>query len=542
MIIRFLFLLLFTIYCSLFTAAYAAETPKKSKLTKTPEAIEKGKLIYFKRCSFCHGLSGAGDGPAAHQMIPRPRDFTMGLYKFRTTNSGELPTDEDIFRTISRGIPGTAMQTFDSDKIKNGLTEDERWQVIYYIETFNESFSDKEFDPYKQVVKVSQEIKSSQESIAKGEKIFKEMKCWECHGDRGRGNGPNSPKLKDKFRGDPILPFDLTKGWRYKAGNAAKDIYMRFNTGLNGTPMPSFTDSLNDEERWHLANFVVSLQKREVNTESVLKAKPVKGELPAAPDDPAWGKAESIDALLSGQVVAKPRWENPSVDLVTVKALYNDKEIAFLMVWGDRFKDIVHQSDMEYKVPAAYDGYASWEDMPRKPGNFRDSIALQFPVKMTEGTKKPHFFRGDSGNPVNLWVWKADMEEDGKPSIEEANAGGFSQPLKVQPLENQAVKGKGIWKDGVWRVVMKRPLKTEDKNDVQFEKGRFIPMALNVWDGSNGEHNLLMSLSTWSYVILEVPVPAKVYIYTLLGIIGAGGIEVLLIRQSKKNKSQRKGG
>ena len=81
---------------------------------------------------------------------------------------------------------------------------------------------------------------------------------------------------------------------------------------------------------------------------------------------------------------------------------------------------------------------------------------------------------------------------------------------------------------------MKRPLKTEDKNDVQFEKGRFIPMALNVWDGSNGEHNLLMSLSTWNYVILESATPAKVYLYTLLGIIGAGGIEAWLIRKSRK--------
>ncbi|MBI3755806.1 MAG: c-type cytochrome, partial [Deltaproteobacteria bacterium] len=216
---RFLALfLLSTVYCLLSTVIYAADTPAKTKLQKTPEAVEKGKLIYYKRCSFCHGLKGDGDGPAAHQMIPRPRDFTKGLYKFRTTNSGELPTDEDLFRTISRGIPGTPMQTFDSDKIKNGLTEDERWQVIYYIQTFYHDFADPEFDPYKQVVKVAKEIPSSPESIEKGKKIFKEMKCWECHGDGGKGNGPNAPKLKDKFRSDPILPFDLTKGWRYKAG------------------------------------------------------------------------------------------------------------------------------------------------------------------------------------------------------------------------------------------------------------------------------------------------------------------------------------
>ena len=528
--------LLFTVHWSLFTVVNAADMPTKTKLAKTPEGVEKGRLIYYKRCSFCHGLKGDGDGPAAEFLDPRPRDFTVGTYKFRTTQSGELPTDEDLFRVISRGLNGTAMQTFDSDKIKNGLTEEERWQVIYYIQTFYSDFANPDFDPSKQIVKVAKEIPSSSESIAKGKKIFQEMKCWECHGDGGRGNGPNSPRLKDKFRKDPILPFDLTKGWRYKAGSTAKDIYMRFNTGLNGTPMPSFTDSLNDEERWHLANFVVSLQKKEVNKESVLQAKPIKGELPSTPDDQAWDRANSIDVQMAGQVIAKPRWENPSVDIVAVKALYNDKEIAFLMEWGDRFKDTAHNTELEYQVQKIYTGYTSWEEIPRKPGNFRDSIAIQFPVKTAEGTKKPHFFRGDSGNPVNLWMWKADLEEAGSPSVEEVNAAGTDQPLKAQPVEGQQAKGKGIWKDGVWRVVIKRPLTTEDKNDVQFEKGKFIPFALNAWDGSNGEHNLLMSLSTWNYVIMEAPVPIMVYLYTLLGIIGIGGIEWWLVKKTGRRK------
>lgn len=530
----FILFLLITIHCSLFTVVNAADAPSKPKPPSSHEMIEKGKIIYFKRCSFCHGLTGAGDGPVAEQMLPRPRDFTMGLYKFRSTESGALPTDEDLFKTISRGIPGTAMQTFDIDKIKNGLTEDEKWQTIYYIKTFNDGFADKENDPYQQIIKVSNEIKSSTESIAKGEKIFKEMKCWECHGDRGRGNGPNAPRLKDKFKGDPILPFDLTKGWRYKAGNTALDIYKRFSTGLNGTPMPSFADSLNDEERWHLANFVVSLQKREVKNESVLKAKQIIIDLPLNPDDKMWTNASAIDVQLAGQVIANPRWENPSVDLVAVKALYNDKEIAFLLEWGDRFKDAVHNIDLEYKVSASYNGYVRWENIPQKPGNFRDSIALQFPVKMPEGTKRPYFFRGDSGNPVNLWVWKADLEEGGQPSIEETNANGFSQSLKVQAQENQQVKGKGVWNGGTWRVVIKRPLLTNDKNDIQFEKGKFIPFSLNAWDGSNGEHNLLMSLSTWNYVILEASTPMSVWLYTIFGIVGIGGIELWLIKRKKK--------
>lgn len=532
----FIFLLsLFTIHYSLLTVVYAADAPGKPKPPKSPELIEKGNVTYFKRCSFCHGLTGAGDGPAADQMIPRPRDFTMGLYKFRSTETGGLPTDEDLFRTISRGIPGTAMQPFDSDRIKNGLTEEERWQVIYYIQTFSESFADPDMDPYKQVMKVSAEVKTSAESIAKGEKIFKEMKCWECHGDGGKGNGPNAAKLKDKFRNDPILPFDLTKGWRYKAGNTSLDIYKRFSTGINGTPMPSFSDSLSDEERWHLANYVVFLQKKEVNNQSVLKAAYVKGDIPESADDPAWQKAPAIDVQLAGQVIARPRWENPSVDIVTVRALFNDREIGFLTDWSDRFKDSVHNQDLEYAVPAGYTGYVKGDEIPRKPGNFRDSIAIQFPVKAVEGTKRPHFFRGDSGNPVNFWLWKSDLEEAGQAAVEDANASGYKQPLKVQAQEDQQVKGKGVWKDGVWRVVMKRPLTTIGKNDVQFERGRFIPFSLNAWDGSNGEHNLLMSLSTWNYIVMEAPTPVNVYIYTLLGVIGLGGAEVWLMRRIRHN-------
>ena len=103
--------------------------------------------------------------------------------------------------------------------------------------------------------------------------------------------------------------------------------------------------------------------------------------------------------------------------------------------------------------------------------------------------------------------------------------------MKIQPPEGQQIKGKGVWKDGVWKVVIKRPLLTEDKNDIQFEKGKFIPLALNVWDGSNGEHNLLMSLSSWHYVILETTVPMSVYLYTLLGIAGLGLGEFWLVRR-----------
>ncbi len=78
---------------------------------------------------------------------------------------------------------------------------------------------------------------------------------------------------------------------------------------------------------------------------------------------------------------------------------------------------------------------------------------------------------------------------------------------------------------------MKRKLLTDDRGDVQFKKGQFIPLALNAWDGSNGEHGRVMSLSSWYNVLLEAPTPVTVYIYTALAILITG---VLGIWASKK--------
>jgi len=528
--------LLFTIHSLQFTA-FAADTPTKPKLAKTPEAIEKGKVTYFKRCSFCHGLLGDGNGPAAEFLDPRPRDFTVGTFKFRTTASGELPTDENLFRTISRGLPGTAMQAFDNEIIKNGLTEEERWQVIYFIQTFAQEFSNPDLDPYKKVVKPSSKVPYSKESVEKGKAIFEKTKCWECHGKGGKGDGVKE-KRKDDW-GFPIRIRNVTQPWKIKAGSEPEDIFMRFSTGINGTPMPSFIDSLKEEERWHLANFIKSLQKTPTE-HIVMKAVPVKGNIPMDANSPEWGKAKPMDVRMAGQVHAAPRWQNPSIDMVTVRALYNDKEIGFLLEWDDPFKDVIHKEDMEFDPKpllgrGVYNSYVGAVDViPRELETLRDSVAIQFPVKIPEGTKKSHFIRGDASNPVNLWVWKADLEEKGQPSVEEVNTTGFNKPLKLQPPEDQQVKGKGVWNGGTWRVIITRPLITESRKDIQFEKGKFTPFSLNVWDGSNGEHGLLMSLSSWHYVILEAPVPAKVYLYTFLSIVALGFGEFWLVRKVNK--------
>ena len=110
--------------------------------TASGQDLEAGLKSYQKRCSQCHGADGAADGSAAEYMLPRPRIFKNNpVYKFRTTAGGELPTDEDLFNIITRGIPGTSMPGFDL------LPEEERWNLVAAVKSFNDeetAFNDEE--------------------------------------------------------------------------------------------------------------------------------------------------------------------------------------------------------------------------------------------------------------------------------------------------------------------------------------------------------------------------------------------------------------
>ncbi|NCF83345.1 MAG: c-type cytochrome [Proteobacteria bacterium] len=521
--------------------ASAANQPSKPMPAVTPELMEEGKLIYFRRCSFCHGLLGDGNGPASDFLDPRPRDFTLGTFKFRSTQSGELPLDADLFRTVSRGLPGTAMQAFDKDLIKNGLSEAQRWAVIAYVKTFAIEFEDEDLDPVKRGKVVELPAKRAPfdaDSIAKGKKVFEKAKCWECHGKLGRGDGQKAFDREDDW-GFPIRIRNVTHPWKIKAGIEVEDIYMRFSTGISGTPMPSFVKALTEEERWFLANYIKSLQ-HQMTQHQVLKVFPAESAVPDAPDDPMWDRAEPMDIRLAGQVIAAPRWQNVGIELVTVKAIYDESDIAFLVVWDDAFKDATHDADQELDVAELrevgnFNSYVAANDMvPRQLETFRDAIAMQFPVKLPTGTKKPHFMRGDSSQPVHLWVWKADMDDQGERAVEEAIARGWKQQPKAQAQEQQQIDSKAVWDQGRWRVVMKRPRITDDKNDVQFVAGKFIPMSMNTWDGSNGEHGLIMGLSTWYYVFIETPTPMSVYLYAVLAVLLTGALGYWLMRKAEQ--------
>lgn len=506
------------------------EQPSKPSPPVTPDLIEAGKKIYNFRCSPCHGFGGAGDGPAAMILDPRPRDFTRGLFKFKTTPFGEVVWEGDLFRTISRGIPRTAMPSW-----KNILSEEERWQVIAFVKTFSERH--KTANPSKPI-EVGKEPPMTPETIAKGNEIFHKKAqppCSLCHGENGRGNGPLAPAVMNAW-GEPLFPRDLTQPWTYKSGNTTRDILHRVSVGIEGTPMPGFAATLTEEERWQVAHYVKSLQTElEPESKVAIQSKKVSGEIPTDPKDPFWQNIDRVDVRMTGQVHVPPRNQNPTVSIVSVRSVYNDKEIAFRLEWNDRVKNETHQENeltAKWEVADFSATYPVLYPPTVRLRNLRDAAALQFPAKIPETSVKPHFFLGDAGKPVNLWHWKADIQ-----MAEELNAAGYKNPAKLQPPASQEVKGQAVFEDGQWRLILRRPLTTQDAaNDIQFVPGQVIPIAVHVWDGVNGETGLRRTISSWYSVVLEAPVSPRVYVASVLAIGMTAGLEVLLIRRTKRKK------
>lgn len=195
-------------------------------------SVARGERIYARACEACHGANGDGNGPAAAALNPRPRDFTQGMYKFRSTPGGTLPTRADLFRSVSEGIPRTFMPAW-----KNLLSEQDIRDVVAYIESFSEQFQKWGAGT---PISIPEPPEATEERVFEGEQVYKIMECWSCHGANGKGNGPSASDLTDDW-GYPIKPFDFTTG-KYKSGSTAVDIYRTINTGLNGTPMPAYRE------------------------------------------------------------------------------------------------------------------------------------------------------------------------------------------------------------------------------------------------------------------------------------------------------------
>ena len=224
------------------------EVPTDTPLSEASSA-KAGKRLYRRKCVFCHGSNGRGDGSVARYVFPKPRDLSLGIFKIRSTPTGGIPTDQDLFDTLTRGLPGTTMPSW------SNLKETDRWNLVTYIKTLSSKFQEEErLEP----ILIGAPRLPYPESVANGRRLYLEADCWECHGMLGKGDGPSSTTLTDDWN-YPIMPADLTVSRNWRGGNRPQDIFRSITVGIGGTPMPSWQDALTEDQIWDLTNYLLSI-------------------------------------------------------------------------------------------------------------------------------------------------------------------------------------------------------------------------------------------------------------------------------------------
>ena len=212
--------------------------------------VATGENLYLLNCAVCHGDAGRGDGWRAAFLYPKPRNFTRGIYRFKTSESGQLPTDGDLFRTISVGLQNTAMPAWGYY-----LSEGERWALVAYLKTFSRYFRE---DPAGQPIVLGTAPEFTARRVERGQQLYARVGCADCHGPQGYGDGFAAKGMEDSF-GVPITPRNFHYVNEFKRGRTLRDIALTIQTGNDGSPMPSFHQALSSEQVWDLASFVMSL-------------------------------------------------------------------------------------------------------------------------------------------------------------------------------------------------------------------------------------------------------------------------------------------
>ena len=560
------------------------------------EQVEAGKRVYFTKCVWCHGVNGSGDGPGADRLWPRPRNFNAGTFKIRHTASGELPLiDVDLLQTVTHGLPGSAMPSWEGILSEDQRRDVLAFVTTELVK--DRSWQDEEFEELHilELEKLSAgAVPPSAESIKRGSELVVANKCIECHGLEGRGDG-NAFNLKDDW-GFSIQPADWHKCWNFRGSRQdaynVKNIFRTFSTGINGTPMPSFADNTTVEDRWHIANYVNHLCERDKDVDiaggkvtdeiaaSLLAAKPrgidpltdkpkvdfvipsvyVEGDLPTDEHDPRWyderwKKEGRRIVAIGGQITHKPRNFVNRIDDIWVQSVYNDTHVTLMFRWDDRTKSIQEDEvDWEpyevnlkdYGIVEQEPGGSKFDDDGMHPDSiaakqtsyqvFNDGLAFQMPIKFQElpAPRKPRYFWGDEGFPVDIAKWTADG------NLKAYQGQGWDQDLEDRDDFTEKLKlVKAEWKDGRWTVLISRPIKADYEEDTYIELGKYIPINFFVWDGHNGDVGRKMGVSAFYYLVLQPPVPAEAKWYAGLAAVGLVIVEGwILTRRSNRRKEQ----
>lgn len=487
--------------------------------------------VYLNNCATCHGAEGRGDGPASYLLYPKPRDFSAGLYRFKSTPDNQLPADADVQRVIRDGIERTAMPAFN-----DVLTPQQIEPLATHVLSLNRNVN---VPDKREPVSLPEAPAFTPELIAEGQRIYAAMGCAMCHGETGRGDGPSSYTLKDSQE-YPLPPADFTTGV-FKAGRKPIDLYRTIVIGVPGTPMPSFVDSLSQVEIpdvraatdriWamvaYVQSMVVAREAEGIRAGATLSPAIVSDPaMLTDPLHPAWRKEQP--ATLSLQ----PLWQRKqAVRVAEIKAVVSDDEIALHIAWTDT------------TVNATGDGV----------NQFTDAVAVMFSLDGRIPSLAMGGAPDDPGtsSPVNLWHWKASrqlnadtaqlhdvasssnpvdvdlyMFKKGDPAhgsivehdstfvpawavgnlradpqqmklvVLESNAMGFGS-LTLQPEDQQNAAGRGIWSEGRWHVVLRRLRTNTGDGDVNLSSASAIPLAFAVWDGEAGDRNGTKLITGW---------------------------------------------
>jgi len=416
--------------------AAAAERPARD--------LAAGKAAYEQSCARCHGVDGRGDGVDAKRFYPRPRDLTLGVYKFRSTASGTPPTDEDLFQTITRGLPGSNMPDWQH------LSEETRWQLVEYLKSLSPVFEQTAPEP----VAVADDPGPARADLAKGKAVYTQLGCALCHGAQGRANGSSAATLVDDW-GKPIRPANLTQGWNFRSWPAPRDIMLRVLTGIDGAGMPSYTGAVSPEDAWQLAYYVASLQEPP-HEHRIARAVQVSGPLPSAVDDPRWEHAEWTTVRLRNVVSTDGEWAAPpTVDAVSFQVLVGEDAAAFRFTWDDPSQD---------RTPWPGDSFA----LVLKPAGVKgDVVSLQaWPYQ---------------GAPaLDLLRWSANPGPGFADERLETSFDTTSPGVKAMPLPSA-----DAYDDGRWQLVLQRPLEPSSPGAAVITPQELTSIAFAVWDGAN---------------------------------------------------------
>jgi len=476
------------------TILYINETVKERRQPiseKQNPSIKQGKNIYLKKCAFCHGEKGKGDGPSKEYTLPHPRNLTKGHIKIRSTSFGKIPTDEDLFDAVSNGMKGTTMPSW------SHLSNSDRQSLVLYIKSLSKKFKKfKKRGKKHKIITIPEPPTLSQEGIERGKKSFM-INCSGCHGVKGRGDGVTTARIVD-YSSNAIWPRNLSEPWNFRRGTTRKDIFLTLRTGLSTTAMPKFSPRIfKDQEIWDIVDFVLTLgSPKQPQVKPVILAKKTSEDLPDDFNASFWTKMKSAYIPLGGQILQKPKSYFPTVRNLTVRAAYNDKEIAFKIDWDDPSYDPALQEKNIVKasptppLPEHLKGAKEEEPIePVKP-DFPDALALQF--NLNNEVVKPYFLNGDSDHPVNLWKWTSSDN-----TAHEWNATGLTN-WSLQNDKSQSIKTQANYQFGRYFLIIKRKLKVNDeKIDVQFEAGKSLLIAFNIWDGYQGENGAKKTISSW---------------------------------------------